>query len=176
MATLVALYKTPKDLAAFDRYYFSIHVPLAKTIPGLMKYEISDGGVHSPDGASGHHLVALLHFDSVADIQAAFASPEGQAIAADLGNFSAGWSFCSLDRRSEPRPTHRRQVHPLSPRRVSTRGRTKGPRATDIHSFRRWFIRKARDVIPAGGSGDVATIPSYRATNPCAIAEWHCRR
>ena len=90
MVTLVALYKTPKDLAAFDRYYFSTHVPLAKTIPGLRKYEISDGGVHSPGRASGHHLVALLHFDSVADIQAVFASPEGQAIAADLGNFADG--------------------------------------------------------------------------------------
>lgn len=90
MARLVALYKTPKDLTAFDRYYFSTHIPLAKTIPGLRKYEISDGGVDSPGGHSGYHLVATLHFDSVADIQAAFASPEGQATAADLGNFADG--------------------------------------------------------------------------------------
>ncbi|MBA1141125.1 EthD family reductase [Mesorhizobium neociceri] len=90
MARLVALYKTPKDLAAFDRYYFSTHIPLAKTIPGLTKYEISDGGVHSPEGPSDYHLVAILHFGSVADIQAAFASPEVQATAADLGNFADG--------------------------------------------------------------------------------------
>ncbi|PZV36291.1 MULTISPECIES: EthD family reductase [Mesorhizobium] len=90
MARLVALYKTPKDLTAFDRYYFSTHIPLAKTIPGLRKYEISDGGVDSPGGPSGYHLVATLHFDSVADIQAAFASPEGQATAADLGKFADG--------------------------------------------------------------------------------------
>ena len=90
MARIVALYKTPKDPAAFDRYYFSTHIPLAKTIPGLTKYEVSDGGVHSPGGPSGYHLVAILHFDSVADIQAAFASPEGQATAADLGNFADG--------------------------------------------------------------------------------------
>lgn len=90
MARLVALYKTPKDLTAFDRYYFSTHIPLAKTIPGLRKYEVSDGGVHSPGGPSGYHLVAILHFDSVADIQAAFASPEGQSTAADLGNFADG--------------------------------------------------------------------------------------
>ena len=35
MATLLAMYKPPKDAAAFDRYYFGTHVPLAKTIPGL---------------------------------------------------------------------------------------------------------------------------------------------
>jgi uncharacterized protein (TIGR02118 family) len=34
--------------------------------------------------------MAILHFDSVANIQAAFASPEGQATAADLGNFADG--------------------------------------------------------------------------------------
>ncbi|TIN20878.1 MAG: EthD family reductase, partial [Mesorhizobium sp.] len=33
MARLVALYKTPKDVAAFDRYYVSTHIPLAKAIP-----------------------------------------------------------------------------------------------------------------------------------------------
>lgn len=71
MARLVALYKTPKDVTAFDRYYVSTHIPLAKTIPGLRKYEISDGGVRSPGGAPGYHLVATLYFDSVADIQTA---------------------------------------------------------------------------------------------------------
>jgi uncharacterized protein (TIGR02118 family) len=90
MARLVALYKTPKDLSAFDRYYVSTHIPLAKTLPGLRKYEISDGGVHSPGGVPGYHLVATLHFASVADIHAALASPEGQATAADLGNFADG--------------------------------------------------------------------------------------
>ncbi len=90
MAKLLALYKTPKDAAAFDRYYFANHVPLAKTIPGLRKYEVTDGGVGMPEGPSGYHLVATLHFDSLADIQAGFASPEGQKAAADLGNFADG--------------------------------------------------------------------------------------
>ncbi|RWA98729.1 EthD family reductase [Mesorhizobium sp.] len=101
MARLVALYKTPKDVAAFDRYYVSTHIPLAKAIPGLRKYEISDGGVHSPGGASGYHLVATLYFDSVADIQAALASPEGRATAADLGNFADGGVELMLFETSE---------------------------------------------------------------------------
>ena len=90
MATLLAMYKPPKDAAAFDRYYFGTHVPLAKTIPGLRKYEVSAGGVHTPAGPGPYHLIALLHFDTLADIQAAFASPQGQATAADIGNFADG--------------------------------------------------------------------------------------
>jgi uncharacterized protein (TIGR02118 family) len=35
MAKIVALYKEPADPAAFDAYYYSTHVPLAKTLPGL---------------------------------------------------------------------------------------------------------------------------------------------
>jgi uncharacterized protein (TIGR02118 family) len=34
------------------------------------------------------HLVAELEFDTMADLQAGMASPEGQAAAADLQNFA----------------------------------------------------------------------------------------
>ena len=40
MAQLVVLYKTPKSADAFDRYYFATHVPLAKKLPGLKKYDV----------------------------------------------------------------------------------------------------------------------------------------
>ena len=44
------------------------------------------------------HLVAELTFDSLADIDAAFASPEGQATAADLANFAqAGVTILIFD-------------------------------------------------------------------------------
>jgi uncharacterized protein (TIGR02118 family) len=90
MAKFVVLYKTPKDRAAFDRYYFATHVPLAKKLPGLRKYDVSEGGVHGPGGESAYHLVATLDFDSPSAIKAALASPEGQAAAGDLGNFADG--------------------------------------------------------------------------------------
>jgi uncharacterized protein (TIGR02118 family) len=89
VAQLIALYKTPKDAKAFDAYYFSTHVPLAKKIPGLQKYEVSDGGVGGPGGGA-YHLVALLTFKSAADIGAGLGTPEGQAAAGDLGNFADG--------------------------------------------------------------------------------------
>jgi len=83
MARLVVLYNKASDQAAFKQRYFQQHVPLAKKIPGLTKYETSDGPVLTPSGPSSYELIATLHFDSVAAIQAAFASPEGQAAAAD---------------------------------------------------------------------------------------------
>jgi uncharacterized protein (TIGR02118 family) len=90
MARLVVMYRTPKDTAAFDRYYFASHVPIAKKIPGLRKYEVSEGPVATPAGASGFHLIATLHFDDMAAIQRAFASPQGQAAAADVQTFATG--------------------------------------------------------------------------------------
>ena len=89
MAQLVVLYKTPKDVDAFDEHYLETHVPLAKKIPGLRKYEISQGTVMTPAGPSDVHLVATLHFDTMAAILKAFASAEGQAAAADAEGLSA---------------------------------------------------------------------------------------
>jgi uncharacterized protein (TIGR02118 family) len=90
MAKLLAMYKHPKDKAAFDEYYFSTHVPIAKTIPNLRAYDVSKGGVASPAGSSNYHMVAILSFDSAADMSAALGSPEGQAAASDIRNFADG--------------------------------------------------------------------------------------
>ena len=83
MARMVVIYKTPKNLAAFDKHYFEVHVPLAKKLPGLRNYEVSTGTIVSPTGATGFHLIATLHFDDMGAIQQAFASEVGQACAAD---------------------------------------------------------------------------------------------
>ncbi len=88
MAKLVVLYKKPADTAAFDSYYFSTHVPIAKKIAGLRRYEVSSGPVASPAGDSPFHLVAVLSFDSLPALQQAMASPEGAAAAADVANFA----------------------------------------------------------------------------------------
>ncbi|HXT09309.1 MAG TPA: EthD family reductase [Roseiarcus sp.] len=90
MATLLVLYKTPTDAAAFDKYYAETHIPLAKKIPGLRSYEISKGAVASPAGATNVYLVAILSFDSVAAIQAGMGTPEGAAAGGDLANFATG--------------------------------------------------------------------------------------
>lgn len=90
MARLLVLYKTPKDPQAFDEYYMKTHVPIAKKIPGLRRYEVSRGPINTPGGPAPVHLAATLHFDDLAAIQSAFASPEGQAAAGDVGKFATG--------------------------------------------------------------------------------------
>ena len=76
MAQVVVTYKMPKDTAAFDRYYAETHIPLAKKMPGLRKYQISKGPIATPAGPSGIHLIATLTFDNMAAIGAAFGSAE----------------------------------------------------------------------------------------------------
>src|SRR5258707_10446011 len=70
MAKVVVLYKNPKNAEAFDKHYSSVHIPLAKKIPGLKKYDISTGAVGAPTGPSGIHLVATLYFDSADALKA----------------------------------------------------------------------------------------------------------
>ncbi len=89
MAQILVLYNIPADPAAFDRYYHRTHISLAQKIPGLRSYLISNGPVQALAG-SAPYLVAILSFDSMADLSAALASPEGQATAADLPNFASG--------------------------------------------------------------------------------------
>ena len=88
MARILVQYNQPADPAAFDSYYASVHTPLAKTIPGLRSLTISDGAVALLAGGPAPYLVAQLDFDTMADLQAGLASPEGQATAGDLANFA----------------------------------------------------------------------------------------
>ena len=83
MARMVVIYRTPKDVEAFDRHYFDIHVPLAKKMPGLRKYEISRGPVTVLAGSPDVYLIGTVHFDNLDAMKQAFASPEGRATAAD---------------------------------------------------------------------------------------------
>ena len=44
----------------------------------------------SPNCSDTYHRVGTLRFDTMADLQKAVESPEGQATAADLPNFATG--------------------------------------------------------------------------------------
>ena len=91
MTKVYAMYRQPTDPAAFDRYYFATHVPIAKRLPGLAGYEVTRGSVTTPDGAAApYYLIATLSFASRAAVQAALASPEGATTVGDLANFATG--------------------------------------------------------------------------------------
>lgn len=83
MAGMVVIYKQPADASAFDKHYFETHIPLAKKIPGLRKYEVSRGPITVLAGPQDVYLVATLHFDDLDAMKRGMASPEGKAAGAD---------------------------------------------------------------------------------------------
>jgi len=42
MALMIVVWKTPQDIDSFRRHYFEKQVLLAKKVPGLRKYEVSE--------------------------------------------------------------------------------------------------------------------------------------
>jgi uncharacterized protein (TIGR02118 family) len=88
MARMVVIYKRPDDVAAFERHYFEKHIPLAKKLPGILKYEVSYGPIVSPRGPSDAYLIGTLSFADMAAMSAAFASEVGQACAADVREYA----------------------------------------------------------------------------------------
>ena len=71
----------------FRRYWHETHRPLLERLPGLRCLVLNDV-LPGPDGAPTLcDGIAEDWFDSAEAMQAAFASPEAQAISADVANF-----------------------------------------------------------------------------------------
>ncbi|WP_281632851.1 EthD family reductase [Flavobacterium luteolum] len=83
MAKMTVIYKTPKDTAFFEKHYYEVHIPLAKKLPGIIKYEVSNGSVLSLTGHSDVYLVANLYFESIEVMMESFKSDIGQQCAVD---------------------------------------------------------------------------------------------
>jgi uncharacterized protein (TIGR02118 family) len=83
MARLVAIYKKPADVAAFENHYFGTHIPLARTMPGFRGYEVSHGAISVVAGPTDVYLIGTVYFDDLEAMNQAFASREGRATAAD---------------------------------------------------------------------------------------------
>jgi uncharacterized protein (TIGR02118 family) len=87
MVRFLVLYDKPDDPGVFDRHYREVHIPLAKKLPGLRRYTVSrDAG--RVRGGQPYYLVAELDWDDMDSLRSAFASPEGQATAADVPKFA----------------------------------------------------------------------------------------
>lgn len=95
MYRMSVLYGTPDDPAAFDEYYRTVHVPIARRMEGLTSWTLTwvdeqtgefAPDVHLPDV----HLVADLCAPDRAAMDAILSSPEGVAAAEDVANFATG--------------------------------------------------------------------------------------
>ena len=75
---LVILFQQPSDPSDFERRWSEEFVPLAERLPGLRRIVVSHthGG---PRGPVDIYLIHELHFNGLAELRAAMASPPGVA-------------------------------------------------------------------------------------------------
>lgn len=81
MYKMIAIYKMPADVNAFNDWYKG-HAEIARKVPHVKEFRFTKvtGG---PRGASDLHFIAELCFDSKEDFKAAMASPENMAAGKD---------------------------------------------------------------------------------------------
>ncbi len=89
MIKLIALYKKPANVDAFEEHYANVHVPLVEKIPGLRKTEWTRM-LAAPDGTAPYYMMYEIYFENMATYQAALQSPENKAAAKDLMTFAGG--------------------------------------------------------------------------------------
>ena len=87
MVKLIALYKKPANVDAFEQHYANIHIPLVEKIPGVRKTEWTRF-LASSTGASPYYMMYEMYFDDMAAYQAAMKSPENLAAGQDLLSFA----------------------------------------------------------------------------------------
>ena len=89
MVKLIALFRKPADLAAFDSAYIDTHIPLVQKIPGLQRV-IINRVTGAPRGEPELYLVTEMDFADAAARDAALASPENIDAGKNLMSFARG--------------------------------------------------------------------------------------
>lgn len=89
MIKLIALYKKPANVDAFEEHYANVHVRLVEKIPGLRKTEWTRM-LAAPNGAAPYYMMYEMYFDNMAAYEAAMKSEENKAAAKDLMSFAGG--------------------------------------------------------------------------------------
>ncbi len=87
MYKIIAIYKRPEDIEAFEKYYTEVHTPLVKKIPGLKELRITriKG---SPFGQTEYYLIAEMIFETKEDYKKALSSKEAIEAGQDALKFS----------------------------------------------------------------------------------------
>ncbi|MBA4537518.1 EthD family reductase [Bacillus aquiflavi] len=88
MIKLIALYKEPKDKEKFDEHYFSIHVPITKKIPGLLKMDVTKIIGSGMGGKSEYYLMCEMYYENMQTFKAAMKTEEAKASSKDLMSFA----------------------------------------------------------------------------------------
>ncbi len=87
MVKLIALYKKPSDVAAFEEHYTQVHMPLMDKVPGVVKTEVTHFFT-GPMGEPPYYMMYEAYFEDRAAFDAAMKSPENRAAGKDLMSFA----------------------------------------------------------------------------------------
>ena len=86
MHCLTVIYDAPADPAHFKDYYVKTHIPLARSLPGLLS--LSYGFPEPMTPAAAPFCIFQAFFTDAAAMQAALQSEIGGRVAADVPNYS----------------------------------------------------------------------------------------
>jgi len=92
-AIVTVVYNTPKNAAAFEKYYAEIHVPLVVANQGEIGFKRADLTKFEStlDGKKPtFYRQAELYFGSMGELQKGVATPGFKKVADDLGKFATG--------------------------------------------------------------------------------------
>jgi uncharacterized protein (TIGR02118 family) len=92
-AIVTVIYKTPKDTAAFERYYADTHLPLVtanKDEIGFERAELTKFDSNLDGSAPARYRQAELYFASTDALKKGLATPGFKKVADDLGKFASG--------------------------------------------------------------------------------------
>ena len=92
---LVVLYTQPEQPEEFERHYTEQHVPLVHTIPGLQQFDAGRFVSAGDGGELSYYRIAELTFADQGALEAALASEESQAAAADYDKIAPLAHDCS---------------------------------------------------------------------------------
>ena len=87
MIKLIALFKKPEDVDAFEQHYNDVHVPLIKQVPYMRNF-VSSKAFGAPRGEPAYYRVAEMWFDDRPSFDKAMASDENRAAGKDLMSFA----------------------------------------------------------------------------------------
>jgi len=87
MVKMIALYKRPEDVEAFMDHYETVHIPIVRRFPGIIKVEYSrmfdlKGGDANP------FMMAEMYFENRDTLMEALRSPAGRESGRDATDFA----------------------------------------------------------------------------------------
>ena len=84
---LIALYREPDDVEAFNRHYEEVHAPLVRKLPHLQQLVINRV-TGSPMGKAEYFMIAEMSFAGRSEFDEAMSSVENRAAGKDLMSFA----------------------------------------------------------------------------------------